>query len=243
MPSCAPAKSPSEPNTTFSTSGGPGSDEKTMSHCSATDLGVSAHSAPWSRCRWAASRRTSFTTSLYCDFCRLAAIWAPMVPSPMNPIFMISPLRLCLGLVLGLELLHRRAHRGDRRRRAGIDADMQEDLLQLLARQPVVEAHADVRFQLLTAAERGQHRDGDDAARGALEAGPRPHGGEAVLEQELPEIACHLVLGSLVQHRLCRLGPAHLEPHVAACPEGLRLIVAVLGHGRFLLIAALSSLR
>src|SRR5262245_59379300 len=151
MPSCAPAKSPSEPNTTFSTSGGPGSDEKTMSHCSATDLGVSAHSAPWSRCRWAASRRTSFTTSLYCDFCRLAAIWAPMVPSPMNPIFMISPLRLCLGLVLGLELLHRRADRGDRRGRAGIDADMQEYLLQLLARQPVVQAHADVRLQLLAA--------------------------------------------------------------------------------------------
>src|SRR5271154_4417953 len=134
MPACAPAKSPSAPKTTFSTSGGPGRLVKTISHCSATDLGVSAHSAPFSRWRLAASRRISVTTSLYCDFCRLAAMKAPMVPRPMNPIFMISPFRL-VRLVLGLELLHRRAHRGHGRGCAGIDADMQENLLELLARQ------------------------------------------------------------------------------------------------------------
>src|SRR5882757_6788413 len=154
MPACAPAKSPSAPKTTFSTSGGPGRLVKTISHCSATDLGVSAHSAPFSRCRLAASRRMSVTTSLYCDFWRLAAMKAPMVPRPMNPIFMTLPLRLVLvRLVLRVELLHRCAHRGHGRGHAGIDADMQEDFLQLLARQAVVHAHADVRLQLLGAAQ------------------------------------------------------------------------------------------
>src|SRR3569833_2772528 len=82
-----------------------------------------------------------------------------------------------LRLVQRLELLHRRAHGGDGRGRTGIDADVEEQLLELIAGQAVVEAHADVRHQLLHAAERGQHRDRDDAARGALEAGTGPHRG------------------------------------------------------------------
>src|SRR5882757_3953967 len=233
MPACAPAKSPSAPKTTFSTSGGPGRLVKTISHCSATDLGVSAHSAPFSRCRLAASRRMSVTTSLYCDFWRLAAMKAPMVPRPMNPIFMVSPLRLVLCLVfclvLGLELLHRRAHRGHGRGYAGIDADMQEDLLELLARQAVIHAHADMRLQLLGASQRLQHGDGDDAARHAFQPRPGPRCGEAVLEQELPEVARHLVLGGLVERRLGNLGAAHLEPHVAAGLEALSLVVRKLG--------------
>src|SRR5580704_18604641 len=183
MPACAPAKSPSAPKTTFSTSG------------------VSGHSAPFSRCRLAASRRMSVTTSLYCDFCRLAAMKAPMVPRPMNPIFMISPLRL-VRFVLGLELLHCRAYRGHGRRCAGIDADMQEDLLELLARQAVVHAHADMGLQLLGASQRLQHGDGDDASRHALQPRPRPGRGKAMLEQELPQVARHLVLRSLVERRL-----------------------------------------
>src|SRR5882757_6580905 len=233
MPACAPAKSPSAPKTTFSTSGGPGRLVKTISHCSATDLGVSAHSAPFSRCRLAASRRMSVTTSLYCDFWRLAAMKAPMVPRPMNPIFMVSPLRLVLRLVfcliLGLELLHRRAHRGHGRGHAGIDADMQEDLFQLFARQAVVHAHADMRLQLLGAAQRLQHGDGDDAACHAFQPRPSPGRGEAMLEQELPQVACHLVLRGLIERRLCHLGAAHLEPHVAAGLERVSLVVRILG--------------
>src|SRR5580704_16113327 len=233
MPACAPAKSPSAPKTTFSTSGGPGRLVKTISHCSATDLGVSAHSAPFSRCRLAASRRMSVTTSLYCDFCRLAAMKAPMVPRPMNPIFMVSPLRLVLclvfSLVLGLELLHRRAHRGHGRGHTGIDADMQEYLLQLLARQAVVHAHADMRLQLLGTAQRLQHGDGDDASRHALQPRPRPGRGKAMLEQELPQVARHLVLRSLVERRLRHLGTAHLEPHVSAGLERVSFVVRVLG--------------
>src|SRR3981081_682121 len=128
MPACAPAKSPSAPKTTFSTSGGPGRLVKTISHCSATDLGVSAHSAPFSRCRLAASRRMSVTTSLYCDFWRLAAMKAPMVPRPMNPILMVSPLppffRFVFCLILGLELLHRRAHPGHSQGHDGQDANI-----------------------------------------------------------------------------------------------------------------------
>src|SRR5260370_10935713 len=201
MPACAPAKSPSAPKTTFSTSGGPGRLVKTISHCSATDLGVSAHSAPFSRCRLAASRRMSVTTSLYCDFCRLAAMKAPMVPRPMNPIFMISPLRLVLRLVfclvLGLELLHRRAHRGHGRGHAGIDADMQEDLFQLLARQAVVHAHADMRLPLLGASQRLQHGGCDDPACHAFPPRPSPAPTQPIPHTQLPPATYHPLLPDL----------------------------------------------
>src|SRR3954451_17591844 len=149
MPGCAPARIPSGPKTTASTSGGPGRLVKTTSHCSAIAFGVAPHSAPASRCFAAASRRTSSTTSLYCDFCRLAAMKAPMVPRPMNPIFMRSALRL----VLRVEHIHGDVGSRQRRRPAGIQGKMRDDLGDLLARQAVPQAAADMAVQLVLPAE------------------------------------------------------------------------------------------
>src|SRR5215218_7480073 len=149
MPGCAPARIPSGPKTTASTSGGPGRLVKTTSHCSAIAFGVAPHSAPASRCFAAASRRTSSTTSLYCDFCRLAAMKAPMVPRPMNPIFMSSALRL----VLCLEDVDRDMGGGHRRRPAGIHREVGDDLRDLLAGEAVAEAAADMAVELVFPAQ------------------------------------------------------------------------------------------
>ena len=64
-----------------------------------------------------------------------------------------------------------------------------------------------------------------------LEAGPRPDGGEAMLEQELPQVAGHLVFRRLVEGDLRRRGAAHLEPHVTSGLEAFVLVVRMLGHG------------
>src|SRR5580704_17252383 len=129
------------------------------------------------------------------------------------------------GFVERLEFFHRGAHRGHGRRRAGIDTDMEEQLLELLAREPVVQAHTNVRFQLFDASKGGQHGNRDNAARRPLQARPRPDGSEAMLEQELPQIAGHLMLRSLVQCGLRRRGAAHLEPHVTPGFEAIVLVV------------------
>src|SRR3954470_11769893 len=160
MPGCAPARIPSGPKTTASTSGGPGRLVNTTSHCSAIAFGVVPHSAPALSCFAAASLRTSSTTSLYCDFCRLAAMKAPMVPRPMNPIFMLSALRL----VLLVEHVDRDVRGGHRRRPAGIHGKMRDDLGGLVARQPVAEASADMAVELILPAERHQRRDRHQAA-------------------------------------------------------------------------------
>src|ERR1044071_1200401 len=83
-----PARSPFAPSATCSTSGGPGSEVKMTSHCSASAFGLSAQTAPAARCRSAAARRTSCTTSSKPAFWRLAAMLAPIVPSPIKPTFM-----------------------------------------------------------------------------------------------------------------------------------------------------------
>src|SRR4051794_13133504 len=160
MPGCAPARIPSGPKTTASTSGGPGRLVKTTSHCSAMAFGVAPHSAPASRCFAAASRRTSSTTSLYCDFCRLAAMKAPMVPRPMNPIFMVSALRL----VLLVEHVHRDMGGGHRRRPARVHGKMRDDLGDLVAREAIAQAPADMAVELVLPAECHERGDGDQAA-------------------------------------------------------------------------------
>src|SRR5918993_5065182 len=145
MPGRAPCSSPSSPNPTASTSGGPGREVNTTSHCSATARGVSAHSAPAPRCASAAPFRASFTTSRCCDFCRLAAMKAPMVPRPMNPIFMM---RSALPLVLGLEHVHRDVRGGHGRGPAGVHGEVRDDLRDLLPAQSVAEPSADMALQL-----------------------------------------------------------------------------------------------
>src|SRR5437763_8096922 len=84
-----PERSPFGASATCSTSGGPGSEVKMTSHCSASAFGLSAQTAPAARWRSAAARRTSCTTSSYPAFCRLAAMLAPIVPSPIKPTFML----------------------------------------------------------------------------------------------------------------------------------------------------------
>ena len=62
-----------------------------MSTASATARGLSAQVAPFARCRDAAWRDRSCTTSWCPAFCRLLAIPAPIMPSPMNPICIAVP--------------------------------------------------------------------------------------------------------------------------------------------------------
>src|SRR3954470_16761391 len=85
-----PASSPFGPSATSSTSGGPGNEVKITSHCSASAFGESAQTAPAAMCRSAAARLMSCTTSSYPAFCRLAAMLAPIVPSPMKPTFIFA---------------------------------------------------------------------------------------------------------------------------------------------------------
>src|SRR3954447_13029812 len=91
-----PASSPFWPSATSSTSGGPGSEVKMTSHCSAKAFGESAQLAPAAMCRSAAARLMSCTTSSYPAFCRLAAMLAPIVPSPIKPTFMYISLAIPL---------------------------------------------------------------------------------------------------------------------------------------------------
>src|SRR3989475_2358126 len=88
LPAASPARRPCAPSATASTSGGPGSDVNTTCVASATSCGVSAQPAPAFRCGADASGRTSWTTSSWPALIKLDAMWRPMVPSPMNPIFM-----------------------------------------------------------------------------------------------------------------------------------------------------------
>src|SRR5262249_5750156 len=80
-----PARSPSGPSATASTSAGSGNEEKITSASLASARGLSAQTAPALRWWLAACRRRSWTMSLKPAFCRLAAIGPPMVPSPTNP--------------------------------------------------------------------------------------------------------------------------------------------------------------
>src|SRR3989442_3469768 len=101
LPAASPARRPCAPSATASTSGGPGSDVNTTCVASATSRGVSAQPAPAFRCGADASGRTSWTTSSWPALIKLDAMWRPMVPSPMNPIFMAGiRMEVCSGAAL-----------------------------------------------------------------------------------------------------------------------------------------------
>src|SRR5207248_2154966 len=145
-----PARSPFGPSATCSTSGGPGNEVKMTSHSAASAFGLSAHTAPAARWRSAAARRISWTTSSYPAFCRLAAMLAPIVPSPIKPTFILNSPSLrnspspaarergFCGLALREHVLGdlRRRHR---RRPAGVESKMGDDLADLLLGDAVVE--------------------------------------------------------------------------------------------------------
>src|SRR5580704_45164 len=225
-----PASRPLGPSATCSTSGGPGSEVKMTSLCSASAFGVSAHTAPAARWRSAAARRMSCTTSSCPAFCRFAAMLAPIVPSPIKPIFIcVSRIREPLSRTAGegaerseageggatkdphppvagatgpslsrdagegLYALPLLAHvlgalrRGHRRRPAGIESEMGDDLADLILGDAVVEGAIEMADQLPLAAERDQRRDDDQAAVALLQARAFPNLAEqpllAVIDQ------------------------------------------------------------
>src|SRR5215831_3763420 len=78
---------PSGPTVTRSISTGPGRHVATIAHPVAAAPGDSAQAAPALTSDAAASRRTSYTSSSCPAACRCSAIGRPMLPTPMNAIF------------------------------------------------------------------------------------------------------------------------------------------------------------
>jgi len=70
-------------------------------------------------------------------------------------------------------------------RDAGIDADLQQHLGDLVPRHAVGERAADMQLELMHAAERREHGEVQHAARLALEPGARPHPAPAILGDEI----------------------------------------------------------
>src|SRR6185437_644283 len=68
---------------------------------------------------------------------------------------------------------------------AGIDRDLQEDFLDLVLGQPVLQRRLDVQFQLMRAVEHADHRQIDDAAEAAIDAGAGPQRTPAELGRPL----------------------------------------------------------
>ena len=99
-----PSIRPFSPVPTFCTSAGVGSEVKTMSQASATARGLSAQVAPALRCLDAAWRVRSWTTRSWPAFCRLDAMPAPIMPSPMKPIFIVSSLIVSLSVQASVPL-------------------------------------------------------------------------------------------------------------------------------------------
>jgi hypothetical protein len=61
------------------------------------------------------------------------------------------------------------------RRHPGVDRSVQQDLADLVGRQPVAQRGAHVHGDLLLGAQRHEHGQRDGAAHAPVEARPRPH--------------------------------------------------------------------
>src|SRR5712691_342638 len=83
---------PSGPRHTASISAGPGRQVATTSHSAASAAGEADHTAPESSSAAAAARRKSWTTRAWPAASSCKAIGAPILPTPMKPIFMSSAL-------------------------------------------------------------------------------------------------------------------------------------------------------
>src|SRR5258708_39300292 len=90
---------------------------------------------------------------------------------------------------LALEDFFRAAEGGDRGRHAAVDRDLEEHLLDLVLREPVVEGAADVQLQLVLLAEGAQHAEIEDRARLARQAGTVPDVVPAVGIEQVGELA------------------------------------------------------
>src|SRR5262245_17106477 len=165
-----PARRPSEPRATASISGGPGSEVSTTSVASATLRGLSAHVAPAARCGAAASRRMSCTTASKPPFfIMLDAMLAPMIPSPMNPTFMISLLLFC---VEDIRCDPRRRHGGGPAR---VEREVVDELADLFLGAAIGQRALDVALELIAPVHGGEGRDGDKAPVTLGETGALPH--------------------------------------------------------------------
>src|SRR5579863_8687432 len=85
------ATMPSGPRQTASASAGPGRQVATTSHVAASAAGEADQAAPASSSAVAAARRTSCTMRPWPASNNCPAIGAPILPTPMNPIFMSCP--------------------------------------------------------------------------------------------------------------------------------------------------------
>src|SRR5205085_1235449 len=82
---------PAGPRQTASISFGPGRQVATASHSAATAAGVSTHSAPAASSFSALARRRSCTRSRWPAFSNWPAIGIPILPVPINPMFIGNP--------------------------------------------------------------------------------------------------------------------------------------------------------
>ena len=188
----------------------------TTTAASANDCGEAAGSPPWPATnRSCAPGSLSRTTSAKPAAARLAAMRRPMLPMPTNPVG--PPAGPPAGAPAGPGPLsqaqlgqHGRgvAEAVDGRRDAAVDGGVHQDLAQLIGGDPVVDGALHVPLDLLRAAERDQHGDGEHAARAAGDSFAPPDRAEAVPGHqflELPgEIGLALHLGPPV------LGAEHL---------------------------------
>src|SRR5262245_58647425 len=83
------------------------------------------------------------------------------------------------------ERFARDAHRIDARGHAAVNGDLQEHLADLRAREAVRERTLDVDLELVRPVERADHRQVEQAAIAAREAGAAPDAPPAVLGREL----------------------------------------------------------
>src|SRR5262245_47025835 len=107
-----PSRIPFGPSVTCSISFGPGRQVATISDAAATAAGESTQVAPRARSDAAASRRMSWTSSWWPARRSCPAIGLPMLPTPMNPTFIVFP-----------------RHRGRASQRVQLDHVVPQDLL------------------------------------------------------------------------------------------------------------------
>src|SRR5579884_1500084 len=183
----------------------------------------SANRANASRSRSTRSACTA-TTPRRCAWRRwCASDWRPPA-SPSAPWPSASEDRSArLFGVLVLQDLAGDAEAFERRRHAAIDRRLQQDLLDLFARDAVVERAADVQAHLVRPIEGGQHRQVYEAARLLVEPGPVPDLAPAPFGDELLERLGEGV--GILDRAVDIFGAEHRPPHRQAL-----VVKRALGH-------------
>src|SRR5579883_184462 len=115
-----------------------------------------------------------------------------------------------------LEELARGAERVDGGGGAGVAADLDEDLGDLLLSDAVAQRAAQVRAQLVRPVEDRDHREVEHAARLARQAFAAPHGAPAIFVEDVLQWLVEIVhiLHRGIDILVAEHGPAHAEPLV-----------------------------